>query len=158
MTDMDYTGVLERELARYEQLSQKRSELDHEIANAVQFINATLNMLPESKRSEYEGRFVSTIFWDMGLTDAIREVLQGTKKWMTTRDVRDSLKFRGFNFSRYQSSPLASVHAVLKRLAQVEKTSHDGVTVWRWKGIRRFPRRGMTVGELRRFNEKKKLK
>jgi hypothetical protein len=140
MAETNYIDVLEKELAGYEEARRKRSEADLEIARRLQLIRATLNMLPETERLKYERRFAGAVFADLGLTDAIREVLQANRKWMTARDVRDSLKIRGFDFSQYKSNELASVHSVLKRLKEVETTNLDNVMAWKWKGIRRVPR------------------
>jgi hypothetical protein len=54
---------------------------------------------------------------------------------MTARGIRDSLAVSGYNLEQH-SNPLASIHGVLKRLAErgdVEQLEAEGKTRYRWK-------------------------
>lgn len=52
----------------------------------------------------------------LGLTDAIRKVMELSESQLSASDVYDELKDRRFDFSKY-SQPTASIHTVLRRLA-----------------------------------------
>lgn len=137
MTPIDYKALLQQALSDYGKLLADRQELDLELAKKKQFIRATMNMLPDEDREEFNVAFEVLMGDSLGLTDAIRRVLQSDpKKPFTATEVRDRLKNAKFDFSSYKTNPLASIHAVLKRLKpeEVEATEIDGVAAWRWVG------------------------
>jgi hypothetical protein len=139
MTPIDYKSLLEQALAEYGQMVLDRQLMDLEIAKKKQFIKATMNMLPDEDRAALDAALDKLSGEPLGLTDAIRKVLQREpKKPFTATAVRDKLKKANFDFSSYKTNPLASIHAVLKRLKpeEVETTDIDGVTAWRWIGPR----------------------
>ena len=71
----------------------------------------------------------------LGLADACREILKQSPQHRTARGVRDSLVASGYNIGQH-TNPLASIHGVLKRLAQsgdVEELEAEGKTRYRWK-------------------------
>ena len=145
MTKPNYKAVLRMALNEYHELIEKREELDIQIAWKNQFIRATLHMLDlneddESEFSAIEGVFETRHF---GLTNAVRQTLQSSKEWFTATQMRDALQSTGFDFDHYRANPLASIHSVMKRLkdSEAERTEIEGVMAWRWKGVRRFPRR-----------------
>jgi hypothetical protein len=136
MAPIDYSAILMQAFEEYAGLLQERQNLDLELAKKRQFIKATLNMLSDEQRECFNSIF-EDIGGELGLTDAIRKALQTEpKKSFTASDVRDKLKQSGFDFSSYKANPLASIHAVLKRLKpdEVEATEIDGVAAWRWVG------------------------
>jgi hypothetical protein len=55
------------------------------------------------------------------LTDSIRSVLKSSLQPLTAGDVRRELEIMGFDFSKYTSNPLSSIHTILKRLADSGK-------------------------------------
>lgn len=74
---------------------------------------------------------------DVGLSDAIRNVLKAApKKLHTATEVKKAMTKAGFDFSRYTTNPLSSVHAALKRLKaeEAEVSQIEGVMAWRWVG------------------------
>jgi hypothetical protein len=72
----------------------------------------------------------------LGLTDAIRQIFKtaGTRP-LTAQDVRTGLESRGFKIGRY-SNILASIHTVIKRLAEkgeIKPTDSTGdKPAYRW--------------------------
>jgi hypothetical protein len=137
MIPIDYKSILEQALAEYTLMVSQRQELDLELAKKTQFIRATMNMLPDSEKTEFETALSNLGGPSLGLTDAIRKALQTEpNKPFTATQVRDKLKLSNFDFSSYKTNPLASIHAVLKRLKpeEVETTDIDGVNAWRWVG------------------------
>jgi hypothetical protein len=68
----------------------------------------------------------------LGLTDAIRYVIQHAGKPMTPVDVRDDLLKRYCDPEDYRNL-LASVHTVMKRLERVGAINFDG-TKAQWTG------------------------
>ena len=151
MAPIDYKAILEQAFAEYGSMILERQGLDLEIAKKKQFIRATMNMLPDEEREKFNTAFEVVSGESLGLTDAIRKVLQSNpKKPFTATEVRDQLQKSKFDFSAYRSNPLASIHAVLKRLKseEVESTEIDGVSAWRWIGeIRKTTSNAAFYGE-----------
>jgi hypothetical protein len=143
MSSTDYGHILEVALRELSVLSRERDELDARLVSLRQFIYATVNMLPDAKRSAYQAE-LAMLASEMGsLTDSVREALKlATQRdsYFTVAEVRDHLTKAGFDFTKYTSNPLASVNTVLRRFKpdEVETTMRDGVTAYRW--VRRFPR------------------
>jgi hypothetical protein len=77
---------------------------------------------------------------EMGLADACREILKQGTSYRTARGIRDSLAASGYALEQH-TNPLASIHGVLKRLAEsgdVEQLESEGKTRYRWKGQTRL--------------------
>jgi hypothetical protein len=73
----------------------------------------------------------------LGITDAIRAVLKGSKERMSATEVRSTLVERGFDLSDH-SAPMASIYKILGRLTEdgdssVEREKEDGRVFYRWK-------------------------
>ncbi|MBI4459262.1 MAG: hypothetical protein HY648_04285 [Acidobacteria bacterium] len=143
MTDTDYQKVFIESFGKFAVLLQQREEIDAELMKLRQFLNATMNMLPEEVRATYIEQLDTMASQMGGLTEAVRGVLKMATKegrFLTTMQIRDHLAKAGFDFSRYTSNPLASVNTTLRRFksADVGTTTIDGVAAYRW--IFRFPR------------------
>lgn len=54
---------------------------------------------------------------ELGMTDAVRYVLQTLMQRMSPTEVRDKMAEWGFDFSKYESDVVSSIHTTLKRLA-----------------------------------------
>lgn len=137
MTPIDYVTLLNAAFKDYATLITERGELDLKLAQREQFIRATVNMLPEDERPGWEFALDALGGESVGLSQAIRNVLQSApQEFHTATEVRKALERINFNFEGYTTNPLASVHAALKRLkpdeAKMEKI--DGVMAWRWVG------------------------
>lgn len=141
MSDVDYNAVLAKSFDEIKDMVKQREELDLKLSKMYQFIRATANMLPDEGRAIVMAKIEQFTGETVGLTDAIRNTLKASPdKWLTAVDVREQLFTSGFDFSGYTSNPLASIHAVLKRMkpSEVESEDMEGVTAYRW--ISRFPR------------------
>lgn len=102
MTAEDYRQALASAIKEYEDLGQKRREIDKRVAELAQTIGTLSRLLG----------LTPTV--PMGLTDACRLAL-GAGVPMTPVDVRDRLLGLGLDLSIY-SNDLAVVHTVVKRL------------------------------------------
>jgi hypothetical protein len=148
MIEVDYQAVLDKSYKEFECLTKQREDLELKIAKLHQFIRATANMLSDEDRVVFMATVDQLAGDAVGLTDAVRNTLKAAApKSIAAVGVRDQLLASGFDFSRYTSNPLASIHAVLKRMkpSEVESTNIEGVAVYRW--ISRFPR--LDAGEAR---------
>jgi len=140
MTDADYLRMLESSIKKLDELNWQREQLDMEIAKLQQWIQATVNLLPDEATTKFQARLAEmereSEIATAGLTDAIRGTLQlNYPKWLTVANVRDSLIARGFDFSSYKSNPLAAISTTLRRLAKneenIETAEIDSVNVYR---------------------------
>jgi hypothetical protein len=140
MTDSDYLRMLETSIKKLDELNWQREQLDIEIAKLHQWIQATVNLLPDDVTEKFQARLAEmekeSELASAGLTDAIRGTLQGNyPKWLTVTNVRDSLISRGFDFSSYKSNPLAAISTTLRRLSKseehMETAEIDGVNAFR---------------------------
>jgi hypothetical protein len=156
MIAVDYNVLLDKSFDEFASLIKQREDLDLKVAKLHQFIRATANMLPDEDRVVFIAKVDQLAGDAVGLTDAVRNTLKAApSKWFAATTVRDQLLASGFNFHGYTSNPLASIHAVLKRLksSEAETTTIEGVAVYRW--IVRFPRlkgehRHKVAGESKR--------
>jgi hypothetical protein len=103
MTDHDYRRALEAAVREYEQLGERRRQIDQRLAELGHTIGTLSKLLG----------FAPTV--PMGLTDAIRLVVRGAGVPMTPVEVRDRLHAIGFDVSKY-ANDLAAIHTILKRL------------------------------------------
>jgi hypothetical protein len=136
MTRIDYNALLQQEFTEYSNMLRRRQEIDLELAQKEQFLRATINMLPEDgKKQSWEALLGAMSAGDVGLSDAIRNVLKtAPRRFLTATEVKQMLIKAGFDFSKYTTNPLSSVHAALKRLKpeEAEMSQIDGVMAWRW--------------------------
>jgi hypothetical protein len=150
MTGQDYKRVLDEAVARLTDLVHKREEVELEIQKTIQFIYATVNMLPEAERDKFwaeaEAGANRSQARTEGLTAAIKDILsKSPKEWFTITMMRDRLVAAAFDFSCYASNPLASISAVLRRAKpdEIESKQVEGVRTYRWKA-KRIPDRKKT--------------
>jgi hypothetical protein len=68
----------------------------------------------------------------MSLADACRAVLKTTMTSMTPKEVRDGIKRLGYDLSG-KSNAMASIHSVLKRLAESGNVHREG-SQYLWTG------------------------
>lgn len=135
---IDYKALVEKTYKEFSELVARRDEIELEIAKRIQFLRASVNMLPEEEKVVFRAKVEALANdYEVGITDAVRAALRSSpKEWNTATDVRDLLVKSGIDFSRYTSNPLASIHTILRRMypAEVEKTDVEGVAAYRWKG------------------------
>ncbi len=145
MTDRDYLTALNTAMRRFAELCKQQDEIEVELQKLRQFIHATENMLSDDDRAEHFTKISEAMTRaerkDVGLTEAIRRILQNSYEWLTVAQVRDSLILSSFDFSQYRANPLASISTTLKRMKpeEVENIEIEGTTAYRWKGSRPVP-------------------
>jgi len=112
----NYQGELERLLQERTRLDARILQLQHDIRHVARMVDVT----------------VDNPITQLGLTDAIRYVIQHAGKHMTPVDVRDELLKRYCDPEDYRNL-LASVHTVMKRLERAGEITFDG-TKAEWTG------------------------
>lgn len=88
-------------------------------------------------------------FDDLGITDAVTEIMESEKTLVTTNDVVEGLSALGFDVSSHEN-PAASVHAVLTRLSmkgKIERVKKGDSKVVYWKGPKYEPSAGHITDE-----------
>jgi len=125
MTDGSYRKALDDLKAERGKLVAQREEIDHRLARVDA---AIANLAVVLDNEPFEG----------GLTEAVRAVLQrGMGRPYAPTEVRDGLKAIGYDASHH-TNLMASVHSVLKRLAETPnvealKSSAEGGFRYRWR-------------------------
>lgn len=99
---------LARLLDRRDDLEAQLDEVKKQIHNVDKIIT---HLMPIA------GEAITADIPTLGLTDAIRKIMEQSKDRMSATDVHDELKHHRFDFSQY-SQPAASIHTVLRRLAK----------------------------------------
>jgi len=93
-------------------LMARRKEIEAEISKQRQLITANANMLPDAQRDAILFQVETAV---MGrFTDMIRFFYQ-THRNLTPRQVKELLERSGYDLSD-QVNPMASIHAVIRRL------------------------------------------
>jgi hypothetical protein len=143
MNEIDYEATLNGTLTKIASTRKEIEKLELESAKLRQFFFATLNMLHESKKTEYLERFhdisAAVTAFESSLKNAILFTLRETyPEFLTAAHVRDMLVTGGFDFTTYASNPLASVSTTLRRFKpeEVETTTIEGVAAYRSKKSR----------------------
>jgi len=120
----EYKRALGAAIEEYERLTAQRDAIETRLAQLRQTIGA---LGPLCKLPQHD---------ILGLTDAIRSVLRARYGALTPVEVKDGLQTQGLDLSTY-SNPLASIHAVLKRLARAGEIlrieDRRRKTVYAWK-------------------------
>lgn len=143
----DYRRTLETATAELsglieeaEELDDRRDKLTNRISALRDIVFALSNVLGIDPKLTYPELYPESIEPETGFTDAIREVLKSSNKYLSPVDIRNELRERGFNLMKYRN-PLAAIHQILKRLAignEIEKHPDEEKKLYRWsnKGIR----------------------
>ena len=96
-------------------LVARRDKLDLQITNLKTLAEATYELMDEKEQAAYSEALRELHKSDQSLTEEIRRVLiLGLP--VTPTEIRDHLVRSGYNFSRYQSNPLVSIHSTLNRI------------------------------------------
>jgi hypothetical protein len=99
----DYRAALASAIREYEELGQRRREIDDRLAQLAQTIGTLTRLLG----------LTPTV--PLGLTDACRLALRGAGLPLTPLELRDRLIGIGFDLSVY-TNELSALHTVLRRL------------------------------------------
>jgi hypothetical protein len=128
---------------RLHKLLAKREKLNLEIERVSDLLTANANFLPEQEKAAQLQQLEQLVADPPGFTDSVRKVLRANPGLAATATaVRNMLANAGFNLSAY-SNPLASIHTILKRLAErgeLTTTVKNQQTCYRWKTD--VPRKG----------------
>jgi hypothetical protein len=126
MSDIDYERALASAKKELEELMKFHESTERRITTLKQVI-ANLMAL--------HGDDVPPDLIGPGLTEACRNVLRASTVEMTPLQVRSALQSAGFDVGKY-TNPLASIHAVLKRLvdgSEAEVLKRSGKTYYKWE-------------------------
>lgn len=141
MNDAEYEQIIEQSVKKIIALSDQKTAIDIEVAKLQQFVYATANLLSAEAQARFHAKWQPYVdkltVIVASLTESIRQTLRGCyPKLLTSAQVRDQLRVEGFDFSSYQSDPLASVSTTLRRLkesGEVDSEEFEGVAVYRAK-------------------------
>ena len=116
-------------------LLDQRDKLNLKIEHTAELISANANFLPQDERAAQLQKLAEMVAGPPGFTDSVRHVLRNVpSQALTAKKVRDLLRGAGFDLSSY-TNPLASIHTILKRLAErgeVVVSESNGELQYRW--------------------------
>jgi len=119
----DLRDSRDEQLADLEETNQEIIQLEALIQHVAPFVSDSASVV-----------VIAEGVAEMRLAEACREVLKQSDQFRTPRGVRDSLEASGYDLKQHNNA-LASIHGVLKRLAQtpdVEEVETGGKTRYRW--------------------------
>ena len=122
MKKEDYKQLLREKEARLIELLDQQEHLETEIAEVKQEIGALAILAGETQRGQHA--FLMRVSSELGLADAIREVLRSTRESLTPQDVRDRLERMGYNMNDH-SNILASIHTTLRRMSENNEVKEE---------------------------------
>jgi hypothetical protein len=96
-------------------LVARRDKLDVQITNLKTLAEATYELMDGKEQAAYSEALKELHKSDQSLTEEIRRVLLLSAP-VTPTEIRDHLVRSGYDFSRYQSNPLVSIHSTLNRI------------------------------------------
>jgi hypothetical protein len=165
---MDWKSALLAARNEHRQLTERRDELDAQRADIdveaetvdkrLLQLQQTIASLSELVGESYFSKALtrSLSLDHLKLADACRQVLMSSNIYWTPIAVRDALVLQKYNLTA-SSNPLASIHAVLKRLHEsgevVRTAGPDGKAMYRWKFFvlgKAFTKEDMDEGERKR--------
>lgn len=152
--DTEYwKGALKEAREQHQALCVRRDTLDIERDDVnrriIQLEHVIASLQPVTSESPLKkiDAFLIENATEIGLADAVREVLKNSNKFMAPVYIRDVLVESGYDLSQY-SNALASIHGVLKRMVEsgeVEMLTGARGTMYRWKNV--------GLGSLRQASE-----
>ena len=129
----DYRDALKRAKSELDELINQRTVLEGRV-KALQLTIQGLSILTEE--TDHSQRLPQEAFDDsVGITDAIRTVLQQSKMPMTAPQIRDALLDRGYDTERY-ASILTVIHNTVKRMQEQKEILTIGTDTGRFLGWR----------------------
>lgn len=106
-------NVAKQELAR---LGKQRQSIDQKMAK-LQPVISHLEGLCKELGEKFAHETATKVELTTGLTELARLTLSEAFVALSARELKERMEKKGFDFSKY-SSPLASIHTVLKRLVK----------------------------------------
>jgi hypothetical protein len=149
---IDYFAMFSDLVKRHNELSQRRNDIDLEIAKLTQLILATFPLLPAEKQALFQTEIEELEAQSTGLSNAIKLVFSNRKgEWLSAVKVREHLNTMGFDLTQYRANPLASITTTLKRMAPgylQTQTLSDGQVLYqrRLTLLDQMGRQGRTFG------------
>jgi hypothetical protein len=133
--DTEYDDVWVELHGKRAKLIERRAELEAEmrdVANQISHLNEILRHL-----GPLAGLGGGENILSMGITDAVRWILNNTEGRLSPTDIRDQLIEKGYHMSAL-TAPMASIYKILSRLAgesdpEVIREKEDGNVFYRWK-------------------------
>jgi hypothetical protein len=102
-------------------LRDERDKLNQKIEHTAELITANANLLPEAERAAQLQKLAEMVAEPPGFTDSVRNVFRNlSSQALTAKQVTDLLRGAGFDLDSYTNPP-ASIHTILKRLAEREE-------------------------------------
>jgi len=119
MAKRDYHRMLYDAKQNLAQLLVQRQELDKEIARMHAIVTNLQNLCADQDQRNFWRSADRVVKADLkvGITEAVRVILQENFFPMTAVDLKKQIEARKLNIQRY-TNPLAVIHTVLKRLVQ----------------------------------------
>jgi hypothetical protein len=123
MTESEYEQLIKKSLQRFRDLYEKREEIDVELVKLRQFMYATVNMVPDKEKAQWEADIDAAVqkatASAASLADSVRKIYQERPNYgYTVGGVREALLEAGFDFSSYKSNPLSSISTTLRRMVE----------------------------------------
>jgi len=121
---VNFQSWYENAKAELEKLEGEKAELEAALEareKQIAALERTVNFLAPMVGQEA----VPVAAESTGMTGSIREILKKSPEPLTASEIRDGLEKLGFDMKSY-SNPLATIHTVLRRLAEAEEveTTH----------------------------------
>jgi len=136
---IDYVKLLRDLMKERESWARKRDEADRQFSRVSELIRSTVKMLSPEQHSASAGDLIEHFdqVHSPGLANMVRGAFGSGKEWLTPVQVRDYLRSIGFNFEKYKTNPLASIHTTLRRMVpnEVECKTLDGEKLYRLKTV-----------------------
>jgi hypothetical protein len=113
----EYAKNFSDHLKKIAHLIASRDRLDEQIVKLKKLAAATYELMDERERTAYSEEFAKLSEAEQRLTLAITRVLsQAGRDYRTSIQIRDQLMQSGYDFTRYVSNPLVSIHSTLNRM------------------------------------------
>ena len=139
-----------------EALEARQATIEQRVLQLEQTINSLSDLLGEHDPANPLKGFGAAFIAHLTLSGACEEVLKSSGRYMTPIEVREALRDKKYDFSKH-TNILASIHGVLKRLAEQENavttTNLLGDKVYRWNAAKKpLPRVRKTKGRRKAKN------
>jgi hypothetical protein len=122
-TGKSYERALRNAEAELAREKRRREEKDQRIAQLEQIVSGLRALVTPGVQAS------------LGLTDAVRQVLQAASQPMRASDVRAELNALGKSLDDHRN-PMASLHSILSRLIKhndLMELSHEGTKYYWWR-------------------------
>jgi hypothetical protein len=112
----EYAKILLAHVKKLAELGDRKRELDDQMDKLKALVRATYELMDEKEKAVYSDEVGGTYRAAQSLMHEVRSVLIREGGFLTPTQIRDRLVKSGYNFSRYESNPLVSIHSTLNRI------------------------------------------